>query len=132
MFQAAARYTIGPWKLFGGYEHIQFANPNNPLNPGAFIYGGFIAGTVNNTAFPSDKILQTAWFGARYAITSSLDITGAYYHEWQNSFDHSYHELNGRLCCLARVAPAGAPAHWMLSRSWLIGASPSTWMCMPA
>jgi predicted porin len=86
VFQAAARYTIGPWKLFGGYEHIQFANPDNPLNPGAFISGGFIAGTVNNAAFPSNRILQTAWFGARYAITSSLDITGAYYHEWQNTF----------------------------------------------
>jgi predicted porin len=86
VFQAAARYTIGPWKLFGGYEHIQFANPDNPLVPGAFISGGFIAGTVNNAAFPSDRILQTAWFGVKYSITPSLDIAGAYYHEWQNTF----------------------------------------------
>jgi len=34
-----AKYSIGPWKLFGGYEHIQFANPNNPLLPGAFLQG---------------------------------------------------------------------------------------------
>jgi predicted porin len=86
IFSVGARYTIGPWKLFAGYEHINFANPDNPLNPGAFLQGGFIAATVNNAAFPSDKILQTAWFGVRYAITPALDITGAYYHEWDNTF----------------------------------------------
>jgi len=85
-FQVGARYTIGPWKFFGGYEHINFANPNNPLAPGAFLQGGFVAGTANNTNFTTDRILQTAWFGVRYSITPALDITGAYYHEWQNSF----------------------------------------------
>ena len=86
VFSVGARYTIGPWKLFAGYEHINYSNPNNPLNPGAFLQGGLIAATVNNAAFPNDKILQTGWFGVRYAITPALDITGAYYHEWDNSY----------------------------------------------
>jgi predicted porin len=86
VFSVGARYTIGPWKLFGGYEHINYANPNNPLNPGSIVQGTYIAPTPNNTNFTSDKILQTAWVGVRYAITPALDITGAYYHEWQNSF----------------------------------------------
>ena len=86
MFQVGAKYVIGPWKLFAGYEHIDFANPNNPLVPGAFVTGGFIAAAVNNTNFTTDKVLQTAWIGARYSITSAVDITAAYYHEWQNSF----------------------------------------------
>ena len=86
VFSVGAKYTIGPWRFFGGYEHIDFANPNNPLNPGAFVTGGFIAGVVNNTNFTDDRILQTAWIGAKYSITPALDITGAYYHEWQNSF----------------------------------------------
>ena len=86
VFSVGAKYTIGPWKLFGGYEHINFSNPNNPLNPGAFVTGGFIAAVVNNTNFTDDKILQTAWIGARYSIMPALDITGAYYHQWQNSF----------------------------------------------
>jgi predicted porin len=86
VFQVAARYNIGPWKLFGGYEHIDFANPNNPLNPGAFLQGGMIGAVLNNTNFTTDKVLQTAWVGVRYSITPALDITGAYYHEWQNSF----------------------------------------------
>src|ERR1700732_3036157 len=85
-FQGGAKYTIGPWKLFGGYENIHRANPNNPLAVGAFLQGGYIAAFVNNTNFTTDLVLQTAWIGARYAITPALDITGAYYHEWQNSF----------------------------------------------
>jgi predicted porin len=89
VFQVGARYTIGPWSVYGGYEHINFANPNNPLNPGAFLLGGYIAGTVNNANFASDKILQTGWIGVRYAIAPNLDIAGAYYHEWQNSFTNS-------------------------------------------
>ena len=86
VFSVGAKYTIGPWKFFGGYEHIDFANPNNPLAVGAFVTGGFNVGVVNNTNFTDDKILQTAWIGVRYAITPALDITGAYYHQWQNSF----------------------------------------------
>ncbi len=86
VFSVGARYVIGPWKLSAGYEHIDFTNPNNPLNAGAFVTGGFIAGAVNNTNFTNTRTLQTAWIGAKYSITPALDITGAYYHEWQNSF----------------------------------------------
>jgi predicted porin len=89
VFSVGAKYIIGPWKLFGGYERIDYANPNNPLNPGAFTTGGFILGAgsaINNANFPNDKILQTAWVGAKYSITPAFDIIGAYYHEWQNSF----------------------------------------------
>ena len=89
VFQVGVKYVIGPWKLFGGYEHIDYANPNNPLLPGAFATGGYILGAgtaINNTNFTNDKILQTAWIGAKYSITPALDIAAAYYHEWQNSF----------------------------------------------
>jgi predicted porin len=95
VFQAAARYNIGPWNLFGGYEWIQFANPNNPLVAGAFNSGGFIITAPNNTNFPSDKILQTAWVGVRYSMTPNLDIAVAYYHEWQNTFATSAATLAG-------------------------------------
>jgi predicted porin len=104
VFSVGAKYTIGPWKLFGGYEHISFANPDNALVPGAFLQGGLIAGTVNNCNFGavvagvcvnSNRILQTAWIGARYAITPALDITGAYYHEWGNQFAVATAEVTG-------------------------------------
>jgi predicted porin len=89
VFQVAARYTIGPVKLFAGYEHIQYANPNNPLASGAFIEGGYTVFAPNNTNFTTDKVLQTVWIGARYAATKDLDLTLAYYHENQNSFVNS-------------------------------------------
>src|SRR6202034_74334 len=86
VFSVGARYAIGPWKIWAGYEHIDYANPNNPLNPGAFLQGGMIGAVLNNTNFTTDKVLPTAWCGVSYSITPALDITGAYYHEWQNSF----------------------------------------------
>jgi predicted porin len=86
VFQVAGRYTIGPVKLFAGYENIHYANPNNPLAPGAFIEGGYTVFAPNNTNFTTDKVLQTFWVGARYAATRDLDLTLAYYHENQNSF----------------------------------------------
>jgi predicted porin len=89
VFQAGVRYTIGPWKLFGGYEWIQEANPQNALAAGSNTLGGYILVDPTNNNFTTDKVLQTAWVGVRYSITPALDITGAYYHEWQNSFVNS-------------------------------------------
>jgi predicted porin len=86
VFQVAAKYTIGPLKLFAGYEHIDFANPNNPLAAGAFLEGGYSIGVPNNTNFTTDRILQVAWVGAKYSVQSDLDLSVAYYHEVQNSF----------------------------------------------
>jgi predicted porin len=82
-----ARYAIGPVKLYGGYEHMQFANPNNPLTPGSFITGGYSLGAVNNTNFTTDKVLQVFWAGVKYAVRSDVDLSVAYYHEEQNSFE---------------------------------------------
>ena len=86
VFQLAAKYTIGPWKLFGGYENVRFANPDNPLAPGAFALGGYNIGAPNNGFYQTDRIMNVFWVGARYAITRDLDITGAYYGYRQNSF----------------------------------------------
>jgi predicted porin len=81
-----AKYTYGPVKFYTGYEHMDFANPNNPLAAGSFITGGYTLGTVNNTNFATDKILQVFWGGAKYAVRSDIDLIFAYYHEEQNSF----------------------------------------------
>jgi predicted porin len=89
VFQVGAKYVIGPWKFYGGYENVRFANPDNPLNPGAFVTGGYIlgnGGAINNTNFTVNKVLQTAWIGTKYSVTPNLDIAAAYYHEWQNNF----------------------------------------------
>jgi predicted porin len=86
VFAVAAKYTIGPWKLYGGYEHIDYANPNNPLNPGAFMNGGYNIGIVNNAFYQTDRVMNIFWAGVKYAVTPTLDIMGAYYGYRQNNF----------------------------------------------
>ncbi len=85
VFQVGTKYTIGPWKVYGGYEWIKYQNPNNPLAAGN-LDQGFVIANPNNTNYTVNKILQTAWVGAKYAITRDLDIYGGYWHEWQNNF----------------------------------------------
>jgi predicted porin len=90
-----AKYVIGPVRLYGGYEHMQFANPSNPLSPGSFITGGYSLGVANNTNFTTDKVLQVFWGGVKYAVRPEVDLSVAYYHEEQNSFQSGAANLGG-------------------------------------
>jgi predicted porin len=85
-FQAVGKYTVGPVKLYAGYENVHVANPNNPLSPGSFLPGGYVLAVATNNAFTTDRVLQTFWVGAKWAVRSDIDLTIAYYHEDQNSF----------------------------------------------
>ena len=51
-----------------------YANPDSPLAPGAFVYGGYNLGIVNNNNFITDKNLNVFWVGAKYAVTPTLDV----------------------------------------------------------
>ncbi|HLX14330.1 MAG TPA: porin, partial [Bradyrhizobium sp.] len=79
VFSLGAKYTIGQWKFYGGYEHVTYQNPNNPLQPGAFMYAGYNLAFVNNDFYASNKNLNVFWIGAKYAVTPTLDLIGAYY-----------------------------------------------------
>jgi predicted porin len=86
VFAVAARYTIGPWKFFGGYEHLAFDNPNNPLTPGAFAQGGYNLAFVNNNNYVSTRNQHVFWVGAKYSITPTLDVAASYYGVRQEFF----------------------------------------------
>jgi len=90
-----AKYAIGPVKILGGYEHMQFANPKNALLAGNSIVGGYTLGTVNNTNFTTDKTLQVFWGGVKYAVRPDVDLSVAYYHEMQNSFQSGAVNVGG-------------------------------------
>ncbi|TWB77653.1 putative porin [Nitrospirillum amazonense] len=80
-------YVLDPqWKLYAGYEHIDFANPSVPLRAGSIDIGGYTLAFVNNSAFVHDKIIQVTWAGARYAVTPKVDLSAGFYHYDQNSF----------------------------------------------
>jgi len=86
VFSVAARYTIGPWKLYGGYEHLAFDNPNNPLTPGAFSAGGYNIAFVNNNNYVGTRNQDVFWVGAKYAVTPTFDVIGSYYGIRQHFF----------------------------------------------
>jgi predicted porin len=113
----AAKYTMERLKLFAGYSWVQYTNPSDPFTvPGTgftdvggdFVCFGCVAsgGTqINSTFFNGgDKISQLLWVGATYAITDSLDVTGAYYHWWQNDFSGGAKNAAGGTCALATTA----------------------------
>jgi predicted porin len=79
VFSVGAKYTLGQWKFYGGYEHIQFANPNNPLQPGAFGQGGYNFAFVNNNNYFTDRNQHVFWVGVKYAVMPTLDVAAAYY-----------------------------------------------------
>src|SRR5581483_2291903 len=86
VFQVGIRYTLGPWKFYGGYEHLTFSNPNNPLAPGAFDYGGYNLGITNNNNYFTNRNQNNFWVGVKYSVTPTLDIAAAYYGQRQDFY----------------------------------------------
>jgi predicted porin len=85
-----ALYNMGTLKFFGGYEHIQYANPDTPLAAG-FDVAAYRVAYVNvqsgpKSTFVNDKTLQVFWGGVRYTVIPELDLVGAYYGYKQNSY----------------------------------------------
>jgi predicted porin len=99
-----SKYTVGPLRLFAGYEWYQLAPPSDPVNTvtGFSNIGGLPMGSayanltaISNVAFSagcgtgtgcSDKVMQIMWTGARYAVNSDIDVAAAYYHYIQNQY----------------------------------------------
>jgi predicted porin len=109
-FTLAANYTTGPFKISGGYEHITYKNPSDPLVAGFNGLGGYEFSVVNNNAYAIHKVLEVSWIGAKYKISDALDLTGAYYHYDQNSYkgngcsDASAGSCSGSLNAFSLVA----------------------------
>ncbi|HEY1313705.1 MAG TPA: porin, partial [Steroidobacteraceae bacterium] len=83
-------YNMGFLKFFGGYEHIQYANPNTPL-VGGFNVAAYTVAYVNVQSGPkstylNDKDLQVFWAGIRWTVIPDLDLVGAYYGYKQDAY----------------------------------------------
>jgi len=77
---------LAPLKLFGGYEHIAFNNPNNPLPAGTVTIGGYVLAFTSNDAYINQNTLEVYWAGLKYTIVPQVDLILAYYGYNQNSF----------------------------------------------
>jgi predicted porin len=97
-FYKAARFSFG-------YENIRYRNPQTPLLIGTADVGGYTIGAVNNPAgnnlFPTNKILQVIWTGAKYSFSPHLDLAAAWYYLNQNHY-------NAAARCPGGIADAGA------------------------
>jgi predicted porin len=87
----AAMYDFGTVKLYGAYEHVQYADPRTPLAAGFIDIGGYVLAFVNNQVGPdstyaNDKDLQIFWGGVKYTVFGNLDLTASYYGLKQNSY----------------------------------------------
>ena len=81
-----ALYNFGGPKIYVGYEHIKFENPDSPMSPGSLTIGGYVLGVVNNTAFNTPKVLEVAWAGVKIPLSDVFDISAAYYGYKQDAF----------------------------------------------
>jgi predicted porin len=117
----SAKYTWDRLKLYAGYEWIQFAPPSDNITAfrdagGVFLQAGAILNgqTIAFAPFAGkDKVQQTAWAGARYSLTDSLDVAGAYYHA-----DFSQTDTTGN-CAIHNTANANCHG-WVDAASVLL------------
>jgi predicted porin len=90
-YSLMAMYNFGAPKIYGGYEHIQFANPTDPLGAGYVDEGGYVLAFVNvqagaDSTYAKDRDVQIYWAGGKYAFTERFEMTAAYYGYKQNSY----------------------------------------------
>jgi predicted porin len=110
VFSVGAKYTLGPWKFYAGYEHIQFANPSTPLLPGAFAQGGYNVAFLNNNRYVTDRNQNVFWAGVKYAVTPTFDVIGAYYGARQGFFTVGNAQGAGGNGTFLALPGSGAPA----------------------
>jgi predicted porin len=89
-FAILGLYNLGVVKFYGGYEHIKFANPANPMSAG-FDVAAYTIAFVNvqsgpKSTYVNDKTLEVFWAGVRYTVIPQLDLVGAYYGYKQNAY----------------------------------------------
>jgi predicted porin len=122
----SAKYSLDRWKFYAGWTWMQFTNPSDNITsftdlPGYLL--PFPGGTINLTQYATgDKILQVVWTGARYSITDSVDLVGAYYHQDQNDFSGGTSVTAGGVTqtCAQNRTSSGKCAGTMDAASFLI------------
>jgi len=97
--QIGASYTWNQFVLMGGYEQIHFSNPANRLTAPITTIGGYTLSTVNNAAFPNDKVLNASWAGLRYNYSKALELNAAFYGVTQNSYGVKYCNNTSAITC---------------------------------
>lgn len=115
-YSILASYSMKPIRLYAAYEHIKFENPKDPLPAGTVTVGGYVLSTVNNAAYNIAKVLQYAWGGVRFSATPQLELSAAYYHFIQNSYNANGCTDNSAGSCSGTFDDVSAVADYKLTR----------------
>jgi predicted porin len=132
---AVAKYTVDRLRLYAGYEYVNFANPSDNITSFTDIAGDFLCQGCNKVgslfngtnvvtnAYNVNRITQIAWFGAKYSLTDSLDVTAAYYHEQNSSWAGPSQGLCDRNSaalgsCAGTRDSASALLDWKFAPKW--------------
>jgi predicted porin len=99
-FLFATKYKVQSLTMFGGYGWYKQANPSDDYLNGFESIGGWnvpatlfakgkVVGTAwtNYTNYTVNRIAPYFWVGAKYAINSQIDVTGAYYYQQQTDYN---------------------------------------------
>jgi len=78
---------LRPFKVYTGWERVEFANPAHPISIGTETIGGYLLSVVNNKAYNIEKVLQISWAGVKYSPNPRMDFSAAYYQYNQSSFN---------------------------------------------
>jgi predicted porin len=94
------KYKLNQWSFYGGYLYARLMNPSDDhlngfqtIAEGIFVPGGFLSkGVFTNNAitvnqYNIQRLLQTYWTGAKYAVRPDLDLAFGYYFQSQNNFN---------------------------------------------
>ena len=91
-YAAMASYKFKRIKLLGGYEHIEYKNPDTLLTGAAGTAYNDIGGytvpyaLMNQTAYTNPKKVDALWAGVQIALTSKLNLMASYENFHQNSY----------------------------------------------
>jgi hypothetical protein len=120
-YAVMGKYSIdraGRTKLYGGYDHIRYANPVLPLSPGITTIGGYVLSVLIQNAYTVNKILTAYWGGARHDFTPKIAVSGGYYTFRQNSYagngcaDNSNAKCSGGLNVISGVVAYKFTQHY--------------------
>jgi predicted porin len=108
-YAVMAAYKLKRIRLSGGYEHIEYKNPTDPLVGGTGAAYNDIGGytipyaLMNQTAYVNPKKLDTVWVGAQVAVTSKLALWVSY----ENIHQNSYGSASAVAACATNAASSG-------------------------
>jgi predicted porin len=114
-FMVNTKYKWEAWTFYASYQYIRQQNPSDSYMNGFETIGYFnVPGTIPgfnvpgtfanknlptqwaiNNAYNNPRVANVFWVGAKYAVNSQIDVTGAYYYLTQNDYNFAVNSTTG-------------------------------------